>query len=351
MPNRLNGCRIARWWRSPLQTCITRSTSPNGTTFPRALTNYREMLKIDEIDVISIALPNDLHAEVTIAAAVAGKHVICEKPLATTLEEADAMIAACAEAGVQLMYAEELCFAPKYVRARELATSGALGEIFLVKQSEEHSGPHSPWFWDVDRSGGGVLMDMGCHGIAFARWMLNNAAITHVTRRSGYLRPRRQDAGRGSRGHRAQLRWRPDGGRRKFLGQGRGHGRPGRDLWHQGAYASRPDSRQLARHLFRRRLRIRGRKSREYDGMDVHCLRGDLELRLPAGDAILRRLRAKRRAEFHDRRADGLAVLEAIYAAYRSAGTGATVRLPLPSPKGNQTTDRSLDWSRSVCDS
>jgi predicted dehydrogenase len=148
---------------------------------PRALSSYEELLNVDEVDVISIALPNDLHAEVVIAAASAGKHVICEKPLCLTLDEADAMIAACEQAGVQLMYAEELCFAPKYVRAKELADSGALGDVFLVKQSEEHSGPHSPWFWDVERSGGGVLMDMGCHGIAFARWVLHNQPIREVS--------------------------------------------------------------------------------------------------------------------------------------------------------------------------
>ena len=73
------------------------------------------------------------------------------------------MIDACRAAGVLLMYAEELCFAPKYVRAKELADEGALGRIYLVKQGEKHFGPHSDWFWDVDRSGGGVLMDMGCH--------------------------------------------------------------------------------------------------------------------------------------------------------------------------------------------
>lgn len=95
------------------------------------------------------------------------------------------MIAACDEAGVQLMYAEPLCFAPKYARARELAQSGALGEIFLIKQSEEHSGPHSPWFWNIDRAGGGALMDMGVHGIVFAQWLLGNASITHVTASMG----------------------------------------------------------------------------------------------------------------------------------------------------------------------
>jgi predicted dehydrogenase len=78
------------------------------------------------------------------------------------------------------MYAEELCFAPKYVRLKQLLDSGALGKPTLVKQSEKHDGPHAPHFWDVERSGGGVTMDMGCHAIAFFRWMLGNAKITSV---------------------------------------------------------------------------------------------------------------------------------------------------------------------------
>ena len=94
----------------------------------RAFTDYREMLALPELDVVTLALPNNLHLEATLAAAEAGKHVICEKPIARTLEEADQMIAACKEAGVQLFYAEELCFAPKYVRAKHLADDGALGE-------------------------------------------------------------------------------------------------------------------------------------------------------------------------------------------------------------------------------
>jgi predicted dehydrogenase len=109
---------------------------------------------------------------VCIDAARAGKHVVCEKPLCLTLEDADAIIAAGREAGVKMMYAEELLFAPKYVRAKKLVEEGALGDVFLVKQSEEHAGPHSPWFWDVRRSGGGVLLDMGCHSIAVGRYAL-----------------------------------------------------------------------------------------------------------------------------------------------------------------------------------
>jgi len=70
------------------------------------------------------------------------------------------------------MYAEELCFAPKYERVRKLVQEGAIGKIFQLRQCEKHSGPHSDWFYDVNQSGGGALMDMGCHGLAWFRWML-----------------------------------------------------------------------------------------------------------------------------------------------------------------------------------
>ncbi len=123
-------------------------------------------------DVVDICLPNFLHHRAVTTAARAGKHVIIEKPLALTLEEADEMIAVCAAHKRKLMYAEELCFAPKYERVRQLVKEGAFGQIYMLKQAEKHSGPHSDWFYDVNQSGGGVLMDMGCHGLAWFRWML-----------------------------------------------------------------------------------------------------------------------------------------------------------------------------------
>ena len=131
-------------------------------------------------DVVDICLPNYLHYSATLKAAAAGKHIIIEKPLAITIEEADAMIAACKQAGVKLMYAEELCFAPKYERVRQLVNEGAIGDIYMLKQAEKHSGPHSDWFYDIELSGGGVLMDMGCHAFAWFRWMLNNARVKSV---------------------------------------------------------------------------------------------------------------------------------------------------------------------------
>jgi predicted dehydrogenase len=152
---------------------------------PNAFADYRELLKLADLDAVSIACPNDLHAQAAIDAASAGKHVICEKPMALNLAECDAMIDACHEAGVLLLYAEELLFAPKYVRAKTLVDEGALGDVYYVRQLECHYGPHSDWFWDVERSGGGVLMDMGCHSIAFARWVYGNSPIESVSAELG----------------------------------------------------------------------------------------------------------------------------------------------------------------------
>lgn len=135
--------------------------------------DFREMFARPDIDLVVLGLPNDLHCEAVLAAAAARKHVVVEKPMALSLAECDRMIAACRAAGVKLMYAEELCFTPKYVRLKKLLDEGALGRPFLVKQSEKHDGPHSGWFWDVRRSGGGVAMDMGCHAVEFFRWLLS----------------------------------------------------------------------------------------------------------------------------------------------------------------------------------
>ena len=146
----------------------------------RHFTDYADMLARPDIDMVVVGAPNDIHCRVTLDAAAAGKHVVMEKPLCLNLADADRMIAACRQANVKLMYAEELCFAPKYVRLKKLLDSGALGRPTLVKQSEKHDGPHADHFWNVDRSGGGVTMDMGCHAVEFFRWMLGRPPIKSV---------------------------------------------------------------------------------------------------------------------------------------------------------------------------
>ncbi len=139
---------------------------------PHHFRDYRKFLDTAELDLIVLGCPNDLHCQFTELAAAAGKHVVCEKPLCLNLQEADRMIAACAKANVKLMYAEELCFTPKYVRLKRLVDEGALGRPYMIKQCEKHDGPHSAWFWNAQQSGGGVTMDMGCHAFEFFRWIL-----------------------------------------------------------------------------------------------------------------------------------------------------------------------------------
>src|SRR3954470_10856071 len=147
---------------------------------PRVFTDYREMLKEKDIEMVTIAAPNSLHAQMTKDCAAAGKHIVCEKPLAVTIAEGEEMINAAKQHSVLLMYGEELLFTPKFLKAKEMADAGAFGKIHMVKQSEKHFGPHSDWFWDVSRSGGGVLMDMGCHGIAFCYWFVGRRKIRTV---------------------------------------------------------------------------------------------------------------------------------------------------------------------------
>ena len=89
------------------------------------------------------------------------------------------------KAGVLLLYAEQHLFAPKYVHAKTMVDEGALGRVHYVRHSWCHDGPHSDWFWDVEHSGGGVLMDMGSHSIALARWVFDNAPIESVSAELG----------------------------------------------------------------------------------------------------------------------------------------------------------------------
>lgn len=146
----------------------------------QAFTSLEEMLKKADLDAVAIGIPNNLHRWACETIAKSGKHVVCEKPLCVTVADADAMIDICRKHGVLLCYAEELCFAPKYVRAKTLVDEGALGRPFLVKQGEEHDGPHMPWFWDVRQSGGGAMLDMGCHGLEFARWIFGKPKAKRV---------------------------------------------------------------------------------------------------------------------------------------------------------------------------
>ncbi len=132
--------------------------------------DYRDMLSRPDIDLISVCVPNFLHHEVVLASAEAGKHVICEKPLAISVKEAREMIRICRKKQVKLMYAEDWCFAPALMRAREIIREGGIGEILYVKAKEVHNGTHSPFAKNRETCGGGALIHLGIHPIG---WLIH----------------------------------------------------------------------------------------------------------------------------------------------------------------------------------
>jgi predicted dehydrogenase len=136
----------------------------------RACVDWRELVGDPEIQAVYIATPPHLHAEIAVAAAGAGKHVVCEKPMAPTVAEADAMIAACRKAGVRLSVAYYRHLYPAIARIREILSAGEIGTPLLVQLHAFEFfdlPPDHPrrWLFEPEISGGGALMDFGCHRI------------------------------------------------------------------------------------------------------------------------------------------------------------------------------------------
>jgi predicted dehydrogenase len=132
-------------------------------------TNMEEAINHPDTDVVVIGLPNNLHEEATIAAAAAGKAVLCTKPLGRTAAEAKRMLDAVERAGVFAGYLEDLVYTPDTLKAVRAVRDGALGRVLWVRSRETHGGPHSEWFWDREIAGGGAIVDMGCHCIEIGR--------------------------------------------------------------------------------------------------------------------------------------------------------------------------------------
>lgn len=122
-----------------------------------------------EVDVVLIALPNHLHEPAVRECAIEKKHVLCTKPLGTTAKEAKRMLEMVESAGIFGGYLEDLCYTPKFLKSMQRVTQGDLGRILWAKSRETHPGPHSDWFWDKNQSGGGAIIDLGCHCVEISR--------------------------------------------------------------------------------------------------------------------------------------------------------------------------------------
>lgn len=139
---------------------------------PEATDDLDALIARKDIDLYLIALPNFVHKDVSLKLSQARKHQVCTKPLARSATEAKEMYEAAQRAGVIHGYAETEVFAPAVVRARQVIETGGIGDVKWVRSREAHFGPHSPWFWDPALSGGGALMDMGCHCVEAARYFI-----------------------------------------------------------------------------------------------------------------------------------------------------------------------------------
>ena len=136
---------------------------------PFFTTDMEEAIVHPDAEFIVIGLPNNLHEEAVMLCVKHKKAVLCTKPLGRNAAEALRMTLACEEAGIFAGYLEDLCYTPKFLKSLKSVQAGAIGRILWAKSRETHPGPHSDWFWDIEKAGGGAVLDLGCHCIEISR--------------------------------------------------------------------------------------------------------------------------------------------------------------------------------------
>ncbi len=153
----------------------------NGKAYP----SYEALLADPEIEAVSVCTANHAHAEVTIAALKAGKHVLCEKPMAVTLEECEAMVAAAEESGKYLMIGQNQRLAKAHAKAKELVASGAIGKVLTFRTIFGHGGPETwsvdpgknTWFFDKTKAAMGAMADLGIHKTDMIQYVLGTKIV------------------------------------------------------------------------------------------------------------------------------------------------------------------------------
>ncbi|MEW4308610.1 Gfo/Idh/MocA family protein [Rossellomorea marisflavi] len=150
----------------------------------KAYTDYKDLLKDESIEAVSVCTPNALHAPISVDALKAGKHVLCEKPMATSTEEAEAMIVAANEAGRKLMIGHNQRFVPSHQKAKELISKGEAGKIYSFRTAFGHGGPEGwsvdgkdSWFFRKEEAFIGAMGDLGVHKTDLMRYILGEEFV------------------------------------------------------------------------------------------------------------------------------------------------------------------------------
>ncbi len=190
----MGAVHAAAWQQTPAEVVGFAATSA-ATAEPlahaygaRAYDSLDELLR--DVDVVDLCTPTHLHYAQAVQAAAAGKHIICEKPLARSIAQATAMIACCRAAGVKLLVAHVVRFFPEYVRAKTAVEAGEVGQlavlrfrrnVFQPKKAEDN------WFVDQNKSGG-LILDLMIHDFDCARWLAGDV-VRVMARSVGYRQP------------------------------------------------------------------------------------------------------------------------------------------------------------------
>jgi predicted dehydrogenase len=153
-----------------------------GTSGIRVYTDYKELLKDDTIDVVHVCTPNKSHSYITIDALEAGKHVLCEKPMAKTSAEARAMLETARKTGKKLTIGYNNRHRPDSVHLKKICERGDLGEVYYAKAHAIRRRAVPTWgvFLNEDEQGGGPLIDIGTHALDLTLWLMNNYKVKSV---------------------------------------------------------------------------------------------------------------------------------------------------------------------------
>lgn len=152
--------------------------------------SVEELIADPDIDGVSVCVANDAHAEVSIAALQAGKHVLCEKPMAITLEQCKNMVQAAKEAGKFLMIGQNQRLTKAHIRAKKLLEQGAIGDVITFRTTFGHGGPetwsidqgNNSWFFDKKRAAMGSMADLGVHKTDLIQYLLNQKVVETMAR-------------------------------------------------------------------------------------------------------------------------------------------------------------------------
>ena len=151
----------------------------------QAYRSYEELLADEQIDAVSICVANHAHAQITILALKSGKHVLCEKPMAITLEDCEAMVAAAKESNRYLMIGQNQRLAKAHQKAKELISQGAIGEVLTFRTTFGHSGPETwsidsgkeVWFFDKGKAAMGAMADLGIHKTDVIQYIIGQKIV------------------------------------------------------------------------------------------------------------------------------------------------------------------------------